>query len=121
MLADHGLALDNTRFAMLLSATAFPNLLFPIFGGALLDMRGSRWGTLLFVVVTLIGQVFFAMAAHIKIFYALVAAQILVGVGSGSTVVSQAAISSEYFQDTEIGFAIGIIESAHNLSNWMGQ
>jgi len=121
MLADPELNLDNTKFAMLLSATSLPNLLVPIFGGALLDMRGSRYGTLLFVLITLIGQICFTISAHFRVFSGLLASQILIGIGAGSTVVSQAAISSEYFQGTEIGFAIGIMESAHNLSNWMGQ
>eukprot|EP00466_Bigelowiella_natans_P002987 jgi/Bigna1/86708/estExt_fgenesh1_pg.C_130022 len=121
MLADSRLGLDNTRFAMLLSATALPNLLVPVFGGALLDIRGSRWGTMLFVVVTLLGQIAFASSVHLQWFLGAVLSQILVGVGAGSTVVSQAAISSEYFQATEMGLAVGIMESVHNLSNWMGQ
>jgi len=121
MLGDGVFGLNNTRFAMLLSATALPNLMVPVFGGALLDIRGSRWGTMLFLVLTLIGQILFTLAAHLRWFAGAILAQVVVGIGAGSTVVSQAAISSEYFERTEMGFAIGVLESAHNLSNWLGQ
>eukprot|EP00472_Partenskyella_glossopodia_P005935 CAMPEP_0197541054 /NCGR_PEP_ID=MMETSP1318-20131121/66947_1 /TAXON_ID=552666 /ORGANISM="Partenskyella glossopodia, Strain RCC365" /LENGTH=533 /DNA_ID=CAMNT_0043100187 /DNA_START=307 /DNA_END=1908 /DNA_ORIENTATION=- len=121
MLGDKEFGLSNTTFAMLLSATALPNLLVPIFGGALLDMRGSRLGTMLFLMITVFAQILFVTMAGFKNLGGCLVAQILVGIGAGSTVVSQGAITSQYFQGTEMGLAIGIIESTHNMANWMGQ
>lgn len=113
--------MSNAKFGVLLSATALPNLIVPVLGGTFLDTKGSRSGTMVFVVVTLVGQLLFTAAVHRHLFWWAVSAQIVTGMGAGSAVVSQASISSAYFSASEIGLAIGITESFHCFSNWIGQ
>ncbi len=61
-LADKKWSMNNEKFAMLLSATALPNLIVPVFGGAFLDVKGSQMGTLVFLLITLLGQVLLQLA-----------------------------------------------------------
>lgn len=114
--ADPEFHLTHAQFGSFQSALSLPNLIVPFIGGLLLDIRGSRAGTLLFLSLAFIGHTGFALACESRSYGWAVLSRALFGLGQGSTVVAQGRIAASFFTGREVVFAIALCESFHNIS-----
>src|SRR5688572_14350887 len=119
MLADKEFGLDHTQMGLFQSAVSIPNLFMPLLGGLFLDHRGNSLGTIVMLIITLIGHLGFVIACMYKSFKWALFSRIIFGLGQGSTVVAQGRICATWFVGREIVFAIALTESTHNLSNFI--
>jgi hypothetical protein len=62
MMADPELGLTHAQFGTFMSALSIPNMILPFVGGLFLDMRGSRTGTVLMLLIATAGHVVFVIA-----------------------------------------------------------
>lgn len=118
---DPSFELTHAQAGALQSAISVPNLFLPFFGGLALDFRSAPRATMFFLLLTIIGQIFFTAAVHYHSYTWALVSRVLFGIGEGNTVVSQGSIAARYFSGRELVFAIGVCESAHELSNWIAR
>lgn len=121
MMADPQLQLTHAEFGTFMTAVNLPNLLWPLAGGVFLDVRGSRFGTLVLLLLALGGQLLFTLAITHHSYVGALIGRIIFGLGQGSTVVAQGKIIAHWFRDYELTFAIGFSESVHSVSGWFAK
>eukprot|EP00128_Syssomonas_multiformis_P001331 Colp12_sorted_trinity150504_noHs@15427 len=121
MTNDSSILIDHARFGVFQSAVNVPNLFIPFFGGLLLDLRMSRFGTLLFLSLCTIGHAIFTMSLELKSYWSAVLGRVLFGLGEGSVVVAQGAVCAHWFGGRQLAFAVGMTELSHNLANWLAK
>lgn len=113
---------SHAEFGGFLSASSLPNLVFPVFAGAMVDERGHDFSGLLFTSVALLGHVLFCVALTAGapfVFGAL--ARVLYGLGEGGTGIVQGCIVGRWVGRESLAFAIGVTESVHFTANWLGK
>lgn len=58
--------LTSVEYLSLFSIYSFPNIVLPILGGILIDKIDAECGTLIFLVIQIVGQSFFAVACSLS-------------------------------------------------------
>jgi hypothetical protein len=70
-----------------------------------LDLRGSRTGTVVLLLVALAGHALFVFSISRHSYLAALAGRAIFGLGQGSTVVAQGRIAAHWFVGRELTFA----------------
>lgn len=110
-----GHSYDNYQYELnlLYSVYSFPNMFLPLIGGQLLDRVDPKRILLLFSLFVCVGQSIFAYGVSIKHFPIMLFGRILFGIGGESISVIQASITTSWFKNKELAFALGL--SRHNI------
>lgn len=76
----HDLDLTTSKFVLLYSIYSWPNVIFCFIGGFLLDsVFGIRLGTVIYMAITLIGQLIFASGALLDAFWLMMLGRFVFG------------------------------------------
>ena len=77
------LHVSATQINLLYTVYAIPNILFPLFGGYLIDIIGVRKGVFIFSLILVIGQVVCTIGASKSVsnFYIILVGRIIFGFG----------------------------------------
>lgn len=121
LMSDDRLQLSYTELGSLQSAIGLPNLILPLMGGILLDVKGSKFGTILSFAVCLIGQILFTIACYIGSYRFSLVSRVLYGLGRGTTVVAQGRLAAHWFVGRELVFAVAMTEASHDVAQWLGK
>lgn len=81
LMNDSRLSLTYTQLGTFQSVISIPSLLLPFLGGIMLDVKGSRIGTITVFTVCLIGQCLFTIACWIGSYKFALIARIIYGFG----------------------------------------
>ena len=100
--------LSHVNYSLLYSVYAFPNIIFPFFGGFFVDKMGVRIGLLFFSLLLTIGQLLIFLGGITTTFPLLLVGRVLFGIGSESLNVTQTTIIAHWFEGSGISFAIGL-------------
>lgn len=100
-----GLGIDRERIGMLYSFYSWPNLIMLPFSGFFIDRFGTRRMSLVFSGLIVIGAV---LLAAVPVFWVMVVARAIFGVGAESLIVCQSAILAKWFKGRELAFAFGL-------------
>lgn len=74
------LNMSTSKFVLLYSIYSWPNVILCFVGGFLLDrVFGIRWGTIIFMSLTLVGQMIFALGAYIDAFWLMMVGRFVFG------------------------------------------
>lgn len=103
------LSLSTTQFVQLYSWYAWPNTILCFVGGFLLDrVFGIQFGTALYAVFVVIGQLVFATGAYIDSFLLMVFGRFIFGVGGESLAVAQNNYAVVWFKGKELNMVFGL-------------
>uniref|UniRef100_A0A7S3V0U4 Lysosomal dipeptide transporter MFSD1 n=2 Tax=Aplanochytrium stocchinoi TaxID=215587 RepID=A0A7S3V0U4_9STRA len=121
--AEDALDLSHTDFGVFLAAASWPGMVLPLFAGFFVDRKGSSSGAILFTTLCLVGHTVFCifLTPPLQSFFGAVVGRVIFGLGEGGTGVVQGAILGRWFDGKQISFVVGISESVHYLSNWLGK
>ena len=61
---EYGMGMNDVEYQLLYSFYSFPNIVLPLFGGYFIDRLGKRQGVIVFAVIIVVGQFFFAVSTH---------------------------------------------------------
>eukprot|EP01084_Bolivina_argentea_P141150 248068_1 len=100
--------LTDTQYNLLYSVYSFPNIILPLFGGALIDKIGAEISLLIFLCFITAGQALFAFAASINSYPLMLIGRVVYGFGGESLCVAESALLAIYFMGTEVAFAMGL-------------
>lgn len=99
---------SHIEFNLLYSVYSFPNMILPLFGGALVDKFGADISLLCFLSLCTVGQFLFAFAGSIGSYPLMLVARVIFGLGGESICVAESALLAVYFVGTEVAFAMGL-------------
>ena len=101
---------EEWQFEMngLYAAYSFPNLIVPIVGGVLVDMMGPSRILLIFSIIVCVGQAAFTAGIQWNSYWLMICGRVLFGIGGESLEVIQASITTQWFADISLGFALGL-------------
>lgn len=111
------LNLTDTQYNMIYTVYSIPNMLLPVFGGALVDLIGVNTTIIGFLVIIAVGQAFFAMGITVKFFPLVLAGRVIMGVGGESLGVAQSTLLASWFKGKEVAFAMGLNLSVSRMGS----
>lgn len=103
------LHITTSKFILLYSIYSWPNVIFCFIGGFLLDsVFGIRLGTIIYMGLTLIGQLIFATGAMINAFWLMLLGRFVFGIGAESLAVAQNSYAVLWFKGKELNMVFGL-------------
>ncbi|XP_043288687.1 major facilitator superfamily domain-containing protein 1-like [Venturia canescens] len=103
------LGLSTRNFVLLYSIYSWPNVIFCFIGGFLLDsVFGIRLGTMIYMALTMIGQLIFATGATLNAFWLMMLGRLVFGIGAESLAVSQNSWAVLWFKGKELNMVFGL-------------
>ncbi len=107
---DDGQGGDNyaIKFNLLYSVYSIPNIILPFIGGTIVDRLTAHYSALIFVSLTLLGQVIFAIGAQTKSWNVMMVGRLIYGFGGESISVATSTLTSIWFQGKELALSFGI-------------
>eukprot|EP01125_Pyxidicula_operculata_P012500 TRINITY_DN4100_c0_g1_i2.p1 TRINITY_DN4100_c0_g1~~TRINITY_DN4100_c0_g1_i2.p1 ORF type:complete len:440 (-),score=13.47 TRINITY_DN4100_c0_g1_i2:268-1587(-) len=107
--------LDNIIFY---SVTTFPNTIFPILTGYLVDrFVGVRFGSFLFSALVLAGSSYFSYSVEFKQYYDCILGRLIFGLGMDSLMVTQLMFIVRWFSDKKLSFVMSLAASCSKLGS----
>lgn len=105
---------SSVGYGTILSVQLIPVMIVPFFIGHLYDHIDHKIVTITLLLISLFGQIVFAIAVGISCYYLAIIAQIISGAGFSSLVVAQHALIAANFQES-IALGIGITTAVSGL------
>ncbi|KZC04201.1 Major facilitator superfamily domain-containing protein 1, partial [Dufourea novaeangliae] len=103
------LQMSTSKFVLLYSIYSWPNIILCFIGGFLLDsIFGIRFGTVIYMGLTLIGQIIFATGATINAFWLMMLGRFVFGIGAESLAVAQNSYAVLWFKGKELNMVFGL-------------
>lgn len=103
------LNMSTSKFVLLYSIYSWPNVILCFIGGFLLDsVFGIRLGTIIYMGLTLIGQIIFATGAMINAFWLMMLGRFVFGIGAESLAVAQNSYAVLWFKGKELNMVFGL-------------
>jgi len=95
------------NFNLLFTVSYVPNMILPLFGGAIVDKYGQAKCIVAFSIVVFLGQAVTAMGVSRTSWSAMLAGRLLFGLGAQNLIVANASLVSKWFAGNE-GVALGL-------------
>eukprot|EP01083_Nonionella_stella_P225519 801681_1 len=109
--------LSDIQYNLLYSVYSFPNIVLPLFGGALVDKIGAKAALLIFLCFITTGQALFTFAAYIRSYPFMILSRVVYGLGGESLGISQFSLLALYFEGDKMAFAMGLSLSLGRLGS----
>ncbi|XP_034655763.1 major facilitator superfamily domain-containing protein 1 [Drosophila subobscura] len=103
------LHLSSTQFTLIYSIYSWPNVVLCFLGGFLIDrVFGIRLGTIIYMLILLVGQVIFASGALLNAFWLMILGRFIFGIGAESLAVAQNSYAVLWFKGKELNMVFGL-------------
>lgn len=103
------LQMSTSEFVLLYSIYSWPNVILCFLGGFLLDsVFGIGLGTVIYMGLTLIGQIIFASGAMVNTFWLMMLGRFIFGIGAESLAVAQNSYAVLWFKGKELNMVFGL-------------
>ncbi|XP_017889471.1 major facilitator superfamily domain-containing protein 1-like isoform X2 [Ceratina calcarata] len=105
---ESDLHMSTSKFVWLYSIYSWPNVIFCFIGGFLIDsVFGIRLGTIVYMGLTMIGQIIFATGAIVNTFWLMMLGRFIFGIGAESLAVAQNNYAVLWFKGKELNMVFG--------------
>ncbi|KAI8041584.1 major facilitator superfamily domain-containing protein 1 [Drosophila gunungcola] len=103
------LHLSSTQFTLIYSIYSWPNVVLCFVGGFLIDrLFGIRLGTIIYMLVLLVGQLIFACGGILDAFWMMILGRFIFGIGAESLAVAQNSYAVLWFKGKELNMVFGL-------------
>jgi len=96
---------------------SFPNIIFPLFGGYIIDLLGVRIGIVVFSGLVCLGQTLFGFGVFLRSYGIALGGRVVFGLGGESLNVSQSTLVASWFGGKELAMALGMNISISRLGS----
>jgi MFS family permease len=105
-----GVDYENWQYYLNLfySVYSFPNMFLPLLGGQLLDRFDKRYVLVCLSTLVCVGQTLFTFGVWLRDIRVMILGRFIFGLGGESLSVTQASITTLWFQGKELAFALGM-------------
>jgi MFS family permease len=94
---------------------AIVNTVLPVVGGIFVDAFGTIPGALLTSTLIAVGNILVALSASSKSLYMMIFGRILYGIGSGTVVIVQETILSQWFRGRSLAAVLALMLTVSRL------
>ncbi|XP_017063377.1 major facilitator superfamily domain-containing protein 1 [Drosophila eugracilis] len=103
------LNLTSTEFTLIYSIYSWPNVVLCFVGGFLIDrLFGIRLGTVIYMLILLVGQLTFACGGILDAFWMMIMGRFIFGIGAESLAVAQNSYAVLWFKGKELNMVFGL-------------
>lgn len=103
------LDLSSTEFTLIYSIYSWPNVILCFLGGFLIDrLFGIRLGTIIYMMILLVGQLIFASGGILNAFWLMILGRFIFGIGAESLAVAQNSYAVLWFKGKELNMVFGL-------------
>ncbi|XP_017095734.2 lysosomal dipeptide transporter MFSD1 [Drosophila bipectinata] len=103
------LDLNSTEFTLIYSIYSWPNIVLCFVGGFLIDrVFGIRLGTIIYMLIVLVGQLIFATGGVLGHFWLMIVGRFVFGIGAESLAVAQNSYAVLWFKGKELNMVFGL-------------
>lgn len=103
------LNLNATEFTLIYSIYSWPNIILCFVGGFLIDrVFGIRLGTIIYMLIVLLGQLIFAAGGFMGKFWIMIVGRFIFGIGAESLAVAQNSYAVLWFKGKELNMVFGL-------------
>ncbi|KAJ7337538.1 major facilitator superfamily domain-containing protein [Mycena albidolilacea] len=102
------LKINNAQYGVIASANSLVNTVLPIIGGIAIDWFGPEWGSMLSSVCVFLGTLVSGIGASRSSYRALVAGNVILGLGSNTIESCQSKLYTHWFYGNHLGFVYGV-------------
>ncbi|ORY96589.1 major facilitator superfamily domain-containing protein [Syncephalastrum racemosum] len=113
--------ITNVQYGVLQSSVSIVNTVLPVLGGIFLDAFGTVPGSILTTVLIASGNVLVAASTSSASLPMMITGRILYGIGSGTVVIVQETILSQWFQGRSLAGVIALMMTVSRLASFAAQ
>ncbi|KAI7866995.1 major facilitator superfamily domain-containing protein [Spinellus fusiger] len=113
--------ITNSQYGALQSSVSIVNTILPVIGGIFLDVFGTTTGSVLTTALIAVGNVLVATSATSANLPMMITGRILYGIGSGTVVIVQETILSQWFKGQHYATVVAIMLSVSRASSFLAQ
>ncbi|KAL7319191.1 hypothetical protein PS15m_002358 [Mucor circinelloides] len=113
--------ITNSQYGVLQSSVSIVNTVLPLIGGIFIDAFGTIPGSILTTVLIASGNILVAASTSTANLSMMILGRILYGIGSGTVVIVQETILSQWFQGRSLAAVIALMLTVSRLSSFLAQ
>ncbi|KAG2230135.1 hypothetical protein INT48_001477 [Thamnidium elegans] len=113
--------ITNSQYGVLQSSVSIVNTVLPLIGGIFIDAFGTIPGSILTTVLIASGNILVAASTSTANLSMMIIGRILYGIGSGTVVIVQETILSQWFQGRSLAAVIALMMTVSRLSSFAAQ
>ncbi|KAI8334070.1 major facilitator superfamily domain-containing protein [Choanephora cucurbitarum] len=113
--------ISNSQYGVVQSSVAIVNTILPVIGGIFIDTFGTIPGALITTLLITSGNILVATSASFKSLYMMVIGRILYGIGSGTVVIVQETILSQWFKGRSLAAVVALMLTVSRLASFCAQ
>ncbi|CAO3639325.1 unnamed protein product [Mucor hiemalis] len=113
--------ISNSQYGVLQSTVSIVNTILPLIGGIFIDAFGTIPGSILTTVLIAFGNILVAASTSSANLSMMIIGRFLYGIGSGTVVIAQETILSQWFQGRSLAAVIALMLSISRLSSFLAQ
>jgi MFS family permease len=100
---------------------AIVNTILPVLGGIFIDAFGTIPGSICATILITSGNVLVALSTHSANWNIMIVGRVLYGVGSGSVVIVQETILSQWFRGRSLAAVVALMLTVSRLASFLAQ
>ncbi|KAI7900488.1 major facilitator superfamily domain-containing protein [Cokeromyces recurvatus] len=113
--------ISNSQYGLIQSSVSIVNTILPLIGGIFIDAFGTIPGSILTTILITFGNILVAISTSTTNLYMMILGRILYGIGSGTVVIVQETILSQWFQGRSLAAVIAFMLTISRLSSFLAQ
>ncbi|KAI8139481.1 major facilitator superfamily domain-containing protein [Fennellomyces sp. T-0311] len=113
--------ITNSQYGVLQSSVSIVNTVLPVIGGIFLDAFGTTTGSLLTTFLITFGNILVAASTHNANLTTMIVGRILYGIGSGTVVIVQETILSQWFKGRSLAAVVALMMTVSRFASFAAQ
>ncbi|KAI9028279.1 major facilitator superfamily domain-containing protein [Phycomyces nitens] len=113
--------ITNSQYGVLQSSVAIVNTILPVVGGIFVDAFGTIPGSILTTLLITSGNTLVALSTSSSNLTMMITGRILYGIGSGTVVIVQETILSQWFTGRSLAAVVALMLTVSRLASFLAQ
>ncbi|KAI8099392.1 major facilitator superfamily domain-containing protein [Halteromyces radiatus] len=113
--------ISNSEYGVIQSSVAIVNTILPVIGGIFVDAFGTIPGSLLTTLLITSGNIMVALSTSSNNLTVLILGRIFYGIGSGTVVIVQETILSQWFRGRSLAAVVALMLTVSRLASFLAQ
>lgn len=113
--------ITNSQYGVIQSSVSIVNTVLPVIGGIFLDAFGTAAGSIITTVLITSGNILVAASTSNANLSMMLIGRILYGIGSGTVVIVQETILSQWFKGRSLAGVMALMLTVSRLASFLAQ
>ncbi|KAG1646590.1 hypothetical protein G6F44_000674 [Rhizopus delemar] len=113
--------ISNSQYGAIQSSVSIVNTVLPLLGGIFIDIFGTIPGSIVTTILIAVGNILVALSTSSANLSMMIIGRVLYGIGSGTVVIVQETILSQWFKGRSLAAVIALMMTISRLSSFLAQ